>query len=279
LWLGRLSAQLRKIEFFSKLKGLTLHNLKILILILGFSMLNQGCTDNKGDPNDPQAAYLAAREPYEEGNYEIALTKLKEFTARFPYSNLTAKAELEIADSHFRLEQFPEASAVYAEFMKLHPKHEEVHFAKFRMGLCQWNLAPESIDRDQEFTEKAVFEFKELMQNYPNSKFVAEAKANVEKGERRLAEALAFTGVFYCKQEIWHACAQRSMELVDEWPQYKDLVKEAARRVARSFERLADLKDKDADSDKNQFFKKMTAEEMRKKARFFEASAEKIQDL
>ncbi len=258
------------------MKGLTLYNLMNLILILGFSVLSQGCTSTKGDPNDPQAAYVAAKESYDDGNYEIALTKLKEFTARFPYSNLTATAELQIADSHYRLEQFPEASAVYSEFMKLHPKHEEVPFAKFRMGLCQWNLAPESIDRDQEFTEKAVTEFKELVKDYPTSKYIGEAKANIEKGERRLAEALAFTGTFYCKQEIWHACAQRSMEIVDEWPKYKDLVKAASQRVADSFDHLADLKDKSLESDKNQFFKSMTSAEMRKKARFFQASSEKI---
>jgi len=260
------------------MKGLTLYNLKSLILILGFSMLFEGCTDTKGDPNDPQAAYLAAKVPYDDGNYEIALTKFKEFTARFPYSNLTATAELQIADSHYRLEQFPEASAVYSEFMKLHPKHEEVHFAKFRMGLCQWNLAPESIDRDQEFTERAVTEFKELIKDYPSSPYIAEAKVNVGKGERRLAEALAFTGAFYCKQEIWHACAQRSMELVDEWPEYKDLVKAASLRVADSFDHLADLKDKALESDKNQFFKNMTSADMRKKARFFQASSEKIKE-
>jgi hypothetical protein len=68
------------------------------------------------------------------------------------------------------------------------------------------------------------------------------------------------------------------MELVDEWPKYKDLVKAASRRVANSFDRLADLKDKSVESDKNQFFKSMTSEEMRKKARFFQASSEKIND-
>jgi outer membrane protein assembly factor BamD len=253
-----------------------MQNLKSLIFILIVHMLTGGCTENKGDPNDPQAAYLSAKEAYDDENFEIAVSKLKEFRARFPYSNLATKAELEIADSHFRLEQYPEASAVYAEFIKLHPKHTEVDFAKFRIGLCNWNLAPENIDRDQEYTEKALVDFRELIKDFPQSKYTPEAKRNLEKGERRIAEALNFTGSFYCKQEIWHACAQSSMELIENWAKFKDLVKVASKRVAVSFENLADLKDKEPESDKNLFFKSMSSAEMRKKSALFAASSEQM---
>jgi len=253
-----------------------LQDFKKLVLFLALFPLGHGCTNNKADPSDPQAAYLEASESYQDKNYQMALTKLREFTSRFPYSNLATKAELEIADCHFKLEQFAEAAAVYEEFMKLHPKHPEVDFAKYRIAVSNWNIAPESPERDQEFTEKAVSEFKELIKNYPESKYIPEAKNLIEKGEKRLADSLDFTGAFYCKQEIWHACAQRSMELVEKWSQFKPLVKKATERAAMSFSHMAEVKSADPNSDKNYFYKSMTAEELRKKAKVLADAASKL---
>jgi outer membrane protein assembly factor BamD len=206
----------------------------------------------------------------------MALMKLREFKSRFPYSSFATKAELQIADCHFQLEQFAEASVVYAEFIKLHPKHSEVDFAQFRIGMSHWNLSPEGSDRDQEFTEKAVNEFKELIKNFPQSKYLPDSKTNLASGEKKLAESLDMIGAYYCKQEIWHACAQRSMDLVEAWPQFRHLVKKASHRAAQSFDRLADLKESNPQSDTNYFYKSMTASELRSKAKFFASAADKL---
>ena len=179
-----------------------------------------------------------------------------------------------IADSHFKLKQYPEAAAVYDQFVRLHPTHPKVDFAQYRVGLCYWKEAPEEVDREQEFTAKAIEIWEEMIEMYPQSKYKAEAQTNVQLGLRRLAEADAFIAEFYCKRKKWSACAYRAISLIEKHKGYKDLVKKGALLGAKAFKQLADeLDEGQMPKDANLFTRKMSAKDLRDKA----AELEKIQ--
>ena len=227
------------------------------------------CAEKELDPNDPKGSFATAKAPYDDSRYEDAIRRLGEFKSRFPYSQFAAESELLIADSHFHLDHFQEAAAAYDTFVSLHPKHPKADFAMFRVAESYWQDAPEAVSREQEYTSKAIQEWNELIKKYPQSEYSKQAEEYVAKGTRRLAESIQFIARFYCKQEIWHACAFRYIHLLEKYPEYKDMSNEALERAAFALEKVADAKEKDPTSDKNLFHRSMTAQQIREKAATF----------
>lgn len=225
------------------------------------------CTEKALDPNDPKGSFVTAKEPYDDKNYEIALTKLGEFKARFPYSQYSIEAELLIADSHFELKQYVEAAAAYEQFVKLHPKHAKVDFALFRAGESYWYDSPEEPDREQEFTEKAIASWRDMVNKRPKGEYTEKAKAYITKGELRIAASAEFVAKYYCKKDIWHACAHRNQQIAERFAAYPDIRRRALTAASHALEELAKGKEKDPTDTSNLYFKAMNAEQLRAKAR------------
>lgn len=242
--------------------------LKISAVLLLCGALSS-CSEKELDPNDPKKSYGIAKEPYDDGRYDDAIRRLGEFKSRFPYSQFTPESELLIADSQFHLSRYQEAAATYETFVKLHPKHPKVDYAMFRVGESYWEDAPTAVSREQEYTEKAVKQWHDLIEKFPKSEFTGKAKELAEQGTRRIAESHQFVARFYCKQEIWHACAFRYIKLLERFPQYKDLANEALENAAEALDKVAAEKDKDPQSDKNLFHRSMSSQQIREKAANF----------
>ena len=231
-----------------------------LIIFLSLITFSYGCTEKEFDPNDAKKSFGLAKEPYDDGRHDQAITKLGEFKSRFPYSQYAVEAELLIANSHFELEHYSEAAAAYQQFAKLHPKHAKVDYALFRIGECYWSEAPEEVDREQEYTQKAVDEWEKLVAKLPDSVYAKKAVGLINDGKRRLADSDDFASKFYCKLEIYHACAYRYIILARDYPQFLDLKKTALSEAARALDEVAKQKKADTESDKNIYFKKYSAE-------------------
>ena len=241
---------------------------KFLVTLMIFAVLG-GCAEKEFDPNDAEKSYSIAKEPYDDGTYEIALTKLGEFKSRFPYSKYAVEAELLIANAQFELAHYTEAAVAYEQFVKLHPKHPKIDYAMFRIGESYWQDAPEEIDREQDYTSKAIKEWEKLIEKLPESTYAKKAQDLVKQGKRRIADSIAFIYRFYCKQDIPHACAYRAIQLADEYPEFPDLRVDALQHAIKALDEVAAAKDKDPTSDKNLYFKQMTAAEIRARAEGF----------
>lgn len=261
-------------------KGLALvkgpvKNIKRFALLAGVALFCLACSHTEQRATDPAGIYAEAKQPYEDENFELAITTLGEFRARYPYSKFATEAELLTANAYFELGQYIEAAAAYEQFVKLHPSHGQVDFARFRIGESYWQDSPEVPDREQAFTEKAVKAWREMLQVTPNSKYAEQAKDLISQGERRIALSLDFISAFYCKQKIYHACAYRAQQLLERFPQFKDLRLIALQRAVLSLNKLADQKAADAEDSSNLYLKAMTAQELRNRALEFQALADK----
>ncbi len=230
-----------------------------------------GCSEKEFDPNDPQKSFGIAKEPYDEENYEIAVQRLGEFKARFPYSKYSTEAELLSANAQFELGRYTEAALAYEQFVKLHPKHPKADYASFRVGESYWEDAPQDIDREQDYTLKAIKEWQKLVERFPESSYTPKAKELIQKGKRRVAESILFVVKFYCKQGIYHACAYRAIELADEYGEFKDLRFQGLRFAIKALEQVAKAKEKNPSDDSNLYFQSMTAQDIKKRADQFKS--------
>lgn len=240
---------------------LSLSALTALLFILTVS-----CVEKEFDPNDPRKSFGIAKEPFDDKYYDQAIKRLGEFKSRFPYSQYATEAELLIADSQFNLEQFQEAASSYETFVKLHPKHPKSDYANYRIAESYWEDSPTAISREQEYAEKAVVQWQEVIKKYPNTEFAKKSQEMIVIGRRRLAESVRFVARFYCKAEVWHACAYRYTQLLEKYPDQADIASEALVQGAMALEKVADAKEKDPASDKNLYHRTMSAQQIREKA-------------
>lgn len=239
------------------------------LLVVGFTLPMPGCSEKSTNPDDPASAFAAARQPFDDRLYDIAIQKLSGFKARYPYSEFASQAELLIADSHFNLRQYQEAAMSYQQFIRLYPRHEKVDYAMFKVGESYWIEAPEEIDREQEYTIQAISEWQKLLARFPNSKFSEEARKFIDLGRRRVAESYAFVIDFYCKQELWHSCAYKAIEFLDQYSEFSKLRLKALRKASQAFLQLALLKEQNPSADSNIFFQTMSAEQLKEKSQSF----------
>lgn len=241
------------------------------------------CTEKELDPNNPQASYGIAKEPYDDKNYEIASKKLGEFKARFPYSRYAVEAELLLADCQFELGHYVESAASYKEFVKLHPKHAQVDFALFRVGMSYWQDAPADLDREQEYTELALKEWQTLIEQHPQSSYTQQAIDLKQKGLKRIQGSEEFVANFYCKQGLWHACAYKFNSIAEKYPSDKVLLKRSLEKTADALEKLATQSKEQAQNEKdgpkksaNLWIRDLSPEEILKKAEELRSKASSL---
>ena len=227
--------------------------LKLPIFLILCVFLTISCSEKGSDKPSSADAFVTAKEAYNDGLYEIAIQKLSAYKSKYPYSKFAVEADLLIADCHYQLGNYEEAAISYKHFIRLHPKHPKVEMSLYRVGESYWNEAPGDIDREQEYTKRAMKEWNLLLSRYPGGKYAKEAKAKVKIGKKRIAANQVFIGSFYCKQEIYHACAYRFLEIAQKYKEFPDIYKVSVEKLYISFRELAKIKGKSPDSDTNLF--------------------------
>ena len=95
----------------------------------------------------------------------------------------------------------------------------------------------------------------------------------IKDGQERLALSHEFIAAFYCKQEIWHACAYRYSKLAMDYPQFRSLQKKAYKMAADAFEQLVSMKRQDK---KHLYYRDFTDDELLNKAKEYRHKADEI---
>lgn len=167
------------------------------------------CSSIDKNSNTPEGAYALA-EDFEKGDrYEEALRRYNDVKNKFPYSNFATKAELAVANVYFKQESYPEAQVAYQSFRDLHPKHPQIDFVTFRVGLSLFNQLPTTIDRDLSLANETINSFTDLIKNYPRSEFISEAREKRDATLKMLASKEEYIADFYFKREIYDSALGR----------------------------------------------------------------------
>ena len=126
-------------------------------------------------------------------------------------SEYLAKAKLAIADSWFREgggNGLAQAEAEYKDFQLFYPQMEESAQAQKRICDIHYKQMDKS-DRDVIQTLRAETECKDLITQYPNSKFVPEATQELREVQESLAAHEFAAGDYYHSRAMNPAAANR----------------------------------------------------------------------
>ena len=175
-------------------------------------------TAGSTEADEAQKLYDKAEKSFKKGYYDDAINNWDKLKNTYPFNHLAVEAELRIADADFKKREFADAADAYRTFAKLHPKHEQVDYATYRVGLSLFMEAPKSVDRDQTSTEKAMDEFRAFVTQFPDSKYADDASKKIGECRDRLAAKELYVGAYYVKHKQWHAALGRLQSVVDKYP-------------------------------------------------------------
>lgn len=190
--------------------------------------------------------YQAGEELRKDGSYAEAQKFFDYVKTKFPFSKYAALADLRSADSKFQQGQFAEAADAYATFVKLHPSHEDVDYAEYRVGESylkdapsEFALFPPAHEKDLRQVKKAGDALRAFLAKHPDSKRLPDAKKLLAEVDDRLAAHEWYVGEFYFKRGHWSGAAGRYESLVERYPASKH-ASEALLKAARSWVELGE---------------------------------------
>jgi outer membrane protein assembly factor BamD len=191
--------------------------------------------------------------PTAEENYQAGLELMKDESwpeaqkffeyvrTKYPFTKYAALSDLRLADAKYGQRSYAEAADAYAQFIQLHPSHEDVDYAQFRIGESWFRdapgdfvLFPPSHEKDQRQVKKAADQLRKFVEGYPKSKYLPQGKKLLAEAEGRLAAHEWYVAEYYFKHRRWAGAAGRYETLVDEFPGSKH-VPEALLKLARSY--------------------------------------------
>jgi outer membrane protein assembly factor BamD len=177
----------------------------------------------------------------EHGRYEVARITLNTLINTYDTSEYLAKAKLAIADSWYReggSHGLAQAEAEYKDFKLFYPTMEEA--AESQEKVCQIHYKQmEKADRDRNQAIRAEDECRQLLVEYPNSKFAPQAQQMLREVQEVLAAGEYKAGMFYHSKGSYPAAANRLQYVVDQYPLFS-LADETLWQLADSYQKMGD---------------------------------------
>jgi outer membrane protein assembly factor BamD len=158
----------------------------------------------------------------ERGRYEVARLTLQTLINTYDTSEYLAKAKLAIADSWFReggTNGMAQAEAEYKDFILFYPTMEESAESQEKICMIHYRQM-EKPDRDANQAQRAEEECRQVLQQFPNSKFAPRVAQLLRNIQEAIAEGEFRVGAFYHKKGSYPAAANRLQTLTDHYPIY-----------------------------------------------------------
>jgi outer membrane protein assembly factor BamD len=166
--------------------------------------------------------YDRAINDIEHSRFEVARITLNTLINTYDQSEFLAKAKLAVADSWYReggAAGLAQAEAEYKDFILFYPTMEEA--AESQQKICMIHYKQmDKADRDASQALRAEDECRQLIVQFPNSKFVADTQQLLRNIQEALADSEYKVGAFYYKRGSNPAAANRFTRLVDQYPLY-----------------------------------------------------------
>ena len=190
----------------------------LLLFCLALTLVCLGCSLFK--TKEPESAEELARKGmrlFNKGNDKTAIENFQKLRDYYPFSKYAILAELKIADSHYRLQEYEDAIFAYEEFAGLHPRNEAIPYVLYQIGRCYFDRM-DTIDRDQSVTRKALDVFNRLNEKYPDSEYALKAEKHINECLKSLAGHDLYVGQFYYKTKHYKAALHRFKAVISRYP-------------------------------------------------------------
>jgi len=166
-----------------------------------------------------------AMESMKHAHYEEARTLLENLINTYPESEYIARAKLSLGDSWYTeggTAAWQQAEVEYKDFQTFFPNMPEAAEAQLKIASMHYRQM-EKPDRDYNQAMRAGEEYKNLIQTYPDSPLVPEAKQRLREVQEVLAERQYRIAHFYLLRDNLAAAQARLQSLINSYPLYSGI--------------------------------------------------------
>ncbi len=170
--------------------------------------------------------YERGQTAMESGNYVGAINYFLQLEARYPFSNASRQAQLDLIYLYYMSRQ-PEAAIDAAEeFERENPTHARVDYCLYMKGLVYFDSGPNILEkvfrvdltlRPPKDTLLAFSTFQELIRRYPDSRYIDDARQRMVYLRNRLATYENHVARYYIDRGAYVAAVNRSKYAIEHY--------------------------------------------------------------
>ncbi len=218
------------------------------LVIAGLGLALAGCdTMTSLNPFDRAETYTPeiieqkpAQELYNEGlarienrDYQRAVEAFTDLEDQYPVSDWARRALVMKAFAYYSANAYDDAAGVAQSYLRQYPGSEDAAYAQYILAMSYYDQIPD-ITRDQERTERAILAFRELIDRYPDSEYVEDARAKLLLANDQLAGKEMEVGRFYLNQRNYTGAINRFRNVVSNYQTTRH-VEEALSRLTEAY--------------------------------------------
>jgi outer membrane protein assembly factor BamD len=214
----------------------------LLALLLA---LTAACTNKKvsnplanvGSKQPDKVLFDRSMNAMKHNKFDVARMTLQTLINTYPDSEFIARAKLAVADSWYAeggSTAMQQAEIEYKDFKTFFPNMPEAAEAQLKVANIHYQEM-EKPDRDYTHAMRAEEEYRSLIQEYPDSKLLPQAKQRLREVQEVLAQREYIIGRFYYLRQAYPASIARLRTLVDRYPLYSG-ADEALYLLGQSYE-------------------------------------------
>jgi outer membrane protein assembly factor BamD len=225
--------------------------LRGLLLALALAVALGGCGifSDKADPKKEWTAeqfYKAAKEEFDNRNWEAAAKLYEQLEAKFPYGRFAQQAQIEVAYAYYKQGDTAQSIAATDKFMKLHPNHPNVDYALYLKALSNFkeDLGPfarvikqDLADRDPKAARESFEGFKDLVTRFPDSRYASDSRERMAYLIEALARHELNVARYYLSRGAYLAAANRAQDSITRFP-HSPSHREALEVMVEAYDRM-----------------------------------------
>lgn len=188
------------------------------ILLVSPAWAAKGSTTADGGVSEAEVLYQQGLRAMKRGYYTRALERFNRVRNFHRDDPLSVKAQLAIADMHFKKGDHEQARFEYEEFAALHPRHPNLDYVTYRIGLSIHRRSPTVAGRDLTSTKAAVNAWAGFESRFPDSTHIEDVVKLRQRSRDRLAVKELFIARFYARRDAWGAVQSRAEYMLTRYP-------------------------------------------------------------
>ncbi|NGY05261.1 outer membrane protein assembly factor BamD [Solimonas terrae] len=202
------------------------------------------------------ALYAAARESLDSADYDTAIQRYNTLATRFPFTDYAIQGEMEKVYAEYRAFKSDEALTDADHFLRDYPRNPGVDYVQYLKGLVNFDrdrgleamLGFDVSKRDITNLRRSFDDFQLLVQKYPDSRYIADARLRMIDLRNRMADHEMTVVRYYMRRGAYIAAAKRAEQIVAEYPG-SPITVEALAALEKAYNSVG-MKDQAADAHK-----------------------------
>jgi outer membrane protein assembly factor BamD len=170
--------------------------------------------------------YERGQKSMDAGNYAGAANYFMQLAARYPFSNSSRQAQLDLIYLFYMGSQPDAAIDAANEFERENPTHERVDYCLYMKGLVYFDGAPNILERifrvdltmrPPKDTLLGFSTFQELIRRFPDSEYIDDARQRMVYLRNRLATYENHVAAYYIDRGAYVAAINRSKYALEHY--------------------------------------------------------------